>query len=356
MRRNSRINRRIMILGFITISSLLCIGVFCKITFAGGTVQAVSQALSSYGLDKVDVSFSENKTLVKYLQPLAEFKTLDEEAIRIAEITQIISSKLSTEKNVCIHQYFDDGQIIEFTIEPKDARRFLNGQLTTEVFLDKVEMKPLTRGSPIVPGRCEPDKGMNCKNYEACTCYPNEVCAPENPQANEKGCVEKYAPSNAHLVGSEYVCNKGYEWNPDLTKCVQAAGSLSIPTAGKPQASTTWGSLSAGSAGSIINQILLLDSIPPSHRNQKNAFAPGDAIYVWVESKISNTPHKLEIVWISPSGKEMKREGFDLRGWGAKETFWSGLETGRQMTQGRWRIDLLIDGRIDRAMSFLLKP
>lgn len=107
---------------------------------------------------------------------------------------------------------------------------------------------------------------------------------------------------------------------------------------------------------SIIDQILLLDSIPPSPSNQKSVFSYGDTLYVWVESKILNTPHKLEIIWTSPSGKEMKREGFDLRGWGAKETFWSGLETGRQMTQGRWRIDLLIDGRIDRAISFLLKP
>lgn len=117
MKRNRRINRRIMILGFITISFLLCTGVFCEMTFAQGGEQAVSQVLSSYGLDRIDVSFSKNRTLVKYLQPLAEFKTLDEEAIRVAEITQIVSSRLATEKNVCIHQHFDDGQIIELTIE-----------------------------------------------------------------------------------------------------------------------------------------------------------------------------------------------------------------------------------------------
>ena len=356
MKRNRRINRRIIILGFITISLLLCTGAFCEMTFAQGGEQAVSQVLSSYGLDKIDVSFSENSILVKYLQPLAEFKTLDEEAIRVAEITQIVSSRLSTEKNVCIHQHFDDGQIIELTIEPKDARRFLNGQLTTEAFLDKAEMKPLTRGSPIVPGRCEPDKGKNCKNYEACTCYPNEVCAPENPQANEKGCVEKYAPSNAHLVGSEYVCNKGHEWNSDLTECVQTPGSLSIPTAGKQQGSTTWGSLSAGSSGSIIGQTLLLDSIPPTSQNQKTTFSPGDMIYVWVESRALNKPHKLETVWVNPSGKEIKREKFDLRGWGTKETVWSELQTGRQMMQGQWQIKFLIDGRVDRSTYFILEP
>jgi len=107
---------------------------------------------------------------------------------------------------------------------------------------------------------------------------------------------------------------------------------------------------------SIIDQALLLDSIPPSPSNRKNVFSHGDAIYAWVESKILNTPHTLEIVWINPSGKEIKREKFDLRGWGARETFWSELQTGRQMMQGRWKIALLIDGRVDRAIFFILKP
>ena len=60
-------------------------------------------------------------------------------------------------------------------------------------------------------------------------------------------------------------------------------------------------------------------------------------IFVWVESRVLNEPHKLEIIWINPSGKEIKREKFDLRGWGARETFWSELQTGRQMMQGRWK-------------------
>ena len=107
---------------------------------------------------------------------------------------------------------------------------------------------------------------------------------------------------------------------------------------------------------SIIDQILLLDSIPPSPSNQKNVFSHGDTLYVWVESKILSKPHKLEIVWINPSGKEIKREKFDLRGWGARETFWSELQTGRQMMQGRWKVALLIDGRVDRSVSLTLNP
>jgi len=106
---------------------------------------------------------------------------------------------------------------------------------------------------------------------------------------------------------------------------------------------------------SIIDQILLLDSIPPSPWNQKNVFSPGGAIYVWVESKTLNKPHKLEIVWIDPSGKEIKREKFDLRGWGSKETVWPRLQTDRQTPRGRWQVKIYVDGRIDRAIYFILK-
>lgn len=356
MKNNYRINCNMWMLYFAVISSLFSVGVFCKIAFAQGGVQAASQALSSYGLEKVEVSLLENCVLISYLQRISEFNTLDEVAVRIAEITQTVSNRLPAQKNVCIHQHFDDGQILQITIAPEDARGVLNGQLPTETFLDKVEMKPLTRGAPIVPGRCEPDKGMNCNNSEACTCYPNEVCAPNDPRANSKGCVEKHTPSNAHLVGSEYVCNKGYEWDTDLTGCVQVGGGSKIPATGKPQVPTTSGNLSTEPFNTIINQTLLLDSIPPSPFNQKEEFSLGDTMYVWIETQILQTPHKLEIVWNHPSGKETKRETFNLRGWGEKETFWSELQTGRQMMQGRWKVDILIDGRVDRIMSLILKP
>ncbi|MEJ2588211.1 MAG: hypothetical protein P8165_11675, partial [Deltaproteobacteria bacterium] len=110
------------------------------------------------------------------------------------------------------------------------------------------------------------------------------------------------------------------------------------------------------SASSIINQILLSDSIPPSPWNQKNVFAPGDAIYVWVESKSLNSPHTLEIVWSNPSGTELKREQFDLRGWGASEIHWSEFKTSAGTMNGRWRIHLFIDGKVGNSLSFVLQP
>ena len=375
---------------------ILCL-IIIFITIAARPVNAqepkkktIEDALASYGLEEQKISILGNKVvIIEYKQQISEFGSEDEWLRKVANILAIVSDERSNAYLVKIQQHFDVGLIMEIIGKPEDGKAFLNNEISAEIFwLERLAFKPLTRGSPIVPGICEPDKGENCENCEGCVCYPNEVCAPANPQANKKGCVEKYAPPNAHLVGSEYVCDKGYEWSSDLTgcvpekkcpqnafkfqgdcycdpgyesssdssECVQVGGGSTIPTAGKLQVPTASGSPYTEPVSSIIDQTLLLDSIPPSPWNQKNVFSPGDAIYVWIETKISNTPHKLEIVWINPSGKEIKREKFDLRGWGARETFWSELQTGRQMMQGRWKIELLIDGRVDRAMYVLFKP
>lgn len=105
--------------------------------------------------------------------------------------------------------------------KPEDARAFLDRQISEEEFFDRLEYKPLTRGPPIIPETCKPDKGENCENSPLkCPCYPNEECNPANPDANDRGCVEE-KPLHSHLVGKEYVCDEGYEWSPDLTKCAQ---------------------------------------------------------------------------------------------------------------------------------------
>jgi|GEM_PF-4895185 len=108
--------------------------------------------------------------------------------------------------------------------------------------------------------------------------------------------------------------------------------------------------------GSIIKQTFLLKSIPPSPWTRATAFSLGDTIYAWVETALLYEPHTLEIVWISPSGKEIKRERFELRGWGAGETFWSELQTGRQQMQGQWKVDILVDGQVEAPLSFILNP
>ena len=189
-----------------------------------GTVNAqentIENALSSYGLEEPKVSISANEVIIEYKQRVSKFGTLDEEFRKIADILVIIADELSPTYLVKIHQHFDDGHIMEIIGKPEDGKAFFTNQITVESFSEKLEFKPLTRGPLIVPGVCESDKGENCENYEACACYPNENCGPENPEANEKGCVVVHIPANSHFVGSEYVCDEGYEWSADLTNCV----------------------------------------------------------------------------------------------------------------------------------------
>jgi len=345
MKKPCKIPLIIIITAFLT-----CNGSFYRVAFATqAEEQAVFQVLSSHGLKQVEVFIPGETVTVRYLQRYAEFKAVDEAAVRVAEIAHLVNRALPAKRQVCIHQLFDDGQIVEVTVATADAQSLLNKTINTEVFLDRVRIDPLTRGVLIVPGVCEPDKGKNCQNCEACACYPNEVCSPGDPNANKRGCVMRYIPENTHLVGTEYVCKPGYKWNSALTGCVDAIGSPANLPDGKPAVSTV-------AVSSVIRQILLLDGIPPSPWNQKQTFTLGDNVYVWVESKILNKPHTLEIVWVDPSGKEIKRERFELRGWGAGETFWSELQTGRQQMQGQWKVDILVDGQVEAPLSFILNP
>ena len=334
----------------IILSFLFCISIFYGKAFAQTINPSIARTLSSYGLEKVKVSASGRAVRVEYVQQLSEFETLDQEAVRLAEITEIVNRHLLVEKEVHICQIFNDGQILLFTITPRDALALLKKQLSTAAFLARIQMKPLTRGFAIVPGTCDLKQGDNCENSEACICHPNEICSPTSPQANKRGCVVKTVPSNAHAVGSEYVCDEGYEWNLNLTDCIRKAEISSPPPVEKPKVSTTWGSLSTVSKSSIIAAIWLLDSIPPTVQGQKSTFSPGDTLYVWVESKVLNKPHKLQIIWVNPEGKEVKQETFGLKGWGTKEAAWSELQTNPQSMPGEWQIKLLLDGQIYRTL------
>ena len=182
--------------------------------------KTIEEQLSLYGLEEPKVSILENYVIIEYKQSVSEFGPLNEEFKKIAKILTIVSDELSPTYLVKIRQYFDNGQIVELVGKPEDGKAFLNNQISEETFSERLRFKPLTRGPAIVPGMCEPDKGENCEDYEECVCYPNEFCDPTHPKANDKGCVVKYIPPNSHLVGSEFVCDEGYEWNSDLTECV----------------------------------------------------------------------------------------------------------------------------------------
>ncbi|MBC8457238.1 MAG: PKD domain-containing protein, partial [Deltaproteobacteria bacterium] len=216
--RKRKMNRELRILCLIMIFIAIAAG---PVNAQEPEEKAIEEALSSYGLEEPKVSISGNEVVIEYKQPVSEFSTMDGELRKIANILDIVSDELSNTYLVKIQQRFDDGQIMEIIGKPEDGKAFLSGHISTEIFwLERLEFKPLTRGRPFVPGICEPDKGENCENSEKCACYPNEICEPDNPEADAKGCVEQYAPPNSHLVGSEYVCDDGYEWNSDLTGCV----------------------------------------------------------------------------------------------------------------------------------------
>jgi hypothetical protein len=358
MKRNSMPTNTFRGIFLVTASVLFLTGILVQAAPAMGDDRAISRAITSFGLQNVEVTGTRNIVRVQYLQQVSEFSSLHDEAKRLAEIARIVNGQSATVKEIRIRQIFDDGQILEFTIQPKNALAFLKGQMTEARFLTNARMTPLTRGFAIVPGICEPGKGLNCKNCEACICYPNEACRPADPRANQRGCVVLSVPSNAHVVGlgSEYVCNDGYQWNKALTECIRAQGVVETPVTGKTQASTTWSSLSTGSARSIIKGAMFLESIPPNSQGRKNTFSRGNTIYVWVETRFLNAPHKLEIVWVNPSGQAAKHEAFELKGWNSAETVWSEMRTRRDTPQGQWSIKLLVDGNVDRAMGLRINP
>ena len=128
---------------------------------------------------------------------------------------------------------------------------------------------------------------------------------------------------------------------------VEKTIAVTVSTAPLPPASST---------NSIFEKILLLDGIPPTYQEYQTVFSPGDTAYVWIETTLLNRPHKLEVVWLDPSGKEIKREGHELHGWGAAETFWSGLKLPNVTQQDRWQVHLLINGNVQKVLSFILEP
>jgi len=199
--------------------ALLCF-VSSGVVSAEGEEAAITNGLIASGIAVTSVSTSGSVVTVEYDQPVAEVNTVIDVLLKVGTILSTVAGEMPSTQNAVVIQYFDDGQIMEISGAPQDGVAFLNQQLTAEQFMDKLVFRPLTRGPIMVHGECEPTSGENCSDNPECGCYPGETCDPTSPQANERGCVPGSAPANAHLVGAEYVCNDGYEWNADLTACV----------------------------------------------------------------------------------------------------------------------------------------
>jgi len=208
---------------------------------ASAQEDAIKNALSANGISSSSVSIVGSEVTIVYNQSVSAFGTFDAELAKVAGVLKVVSDNMPSVVSVIIEQHFDDGQIMVVVGKPADGVAFLGGQITAEAFLAKLDFKPLTRGPPIMEGICEPSKGDTCQIAPECMCYPNEACQPGDQGANLKGCVAQQVPANAHLVGTEYACNDGYEWNPELTGCVQATA---------PQGGVQGGSASGTAAGS----------------------------------------------------------------------------------------------------------
>jgi len=199
--------------------ALMCF-VSSGVVSAEGEEAAITSGLITSGIAVTSVSTSGSVVTVEYDLPVAEVNTVIDVLLNVGTVLSTVAGEMPSSQKAVVVQYFDDGQIMEISGAPQDGVAFVNKQLSAEQFMDRLVFRPLTRGPLLVPGECEPSQGETCKDYPECGCYPGETCDPSNPQANERGCVPGAAPANAHLVGSEYVCNNGYEWNADLSACV----------------------------------------------------------------------------------------------------------------------------------------
>jgi hypothetical protein len=218
MKHTKRFSSRLLpgLLGLIALISVMSAGAVS----AEGEEAAITNGLMTSGIAVMSVTTSGSVVTVEYEQPVAEVDTVIDVLLKVGTVFSTVAVEMPSARDVVVIQYFDDGQIMEITGAPQDGVAFVNQQLSAEQFMDRLAFRPLTRGPLMVPGECEPTKGENCRDNPECGCYPGETCDPSSPQANEWGCVLGAAPANSHLVGSQYVCNDGYEWSSDLFSCV----------------------------------------------------------------------------------------------------------------------------------------
>ncbi|MBN1857358.1 MAG: hypothetical protein JW846_10465 [Dehalococcoidia bacterium] len=204
------------LLPLVLLASLLAPGMVS----AEGEEATITNRLITSGVAVTSVSTSGSKVTVQYEQAVAEMDSVVTVLQKVGTILSVVAEEMPSASTVVVVQYFDDGQIMQVSGVPSDGAAFMSQQLSAQEFMDLLTFTPLTRGPIVVSGECETGAGEDCSNCDDCPCYPNETCDPGNPQANERGCVPGAAPANSHLVGSQYVCNPGYEWNQDLSACV----------------------------------------------------------------------------------------------------------------------------------------
>jgi hypothetical protein len=211
--------------------------------------------IAALGLQDPQVSVAADSiVLVEYSKSVGSFKSEEAELTEVAKILEACGQY----PVVVVRQRFDDGQVMEIQGNSADGAAYLSGQLTVEDFSSRLLFSPLTRGPAIIPKVC--GGAVNCASDPDCSCHVGESCSPGVSGADERGCVVEVPPQNAHLDGSEYVCDQGLVWDSDLSGCVQ---SLQCP-AGSSEVDGACYSVASDSGGGdfclLIFGLLLLAS------------------------------------------------------------------------------------------------
>jgi hypothetical protein len=179
----------------------------------------LASALEEVGVTGARVSIDDAGLTIAYTESVANLGPWESLLYRYATLITIAEDYTEGAAPVIIRITYDDGHTMQVSGTPADAAAFLDGDLGIDDYEMTLTFQPITRGPVSVQTACETAEGNNCTNAQACGCYPNEACRPEDEAADARGCVLVSEPANAHLAGGRYVCDEGYVWNDTLTAC-----------------------------------------------------------------------------------------------------------------------------------------
>ncbi len=109
----------------------------------------------------------------------------------------------------------------------------------------------------------------------------------------------------------------------------------------------------------IIQSAEFVDSATSSvwGSSPKSQWQAGEEINLRIDIKPVNRSHNLEIIWRDAAGKLQKRDlaAVSASGaWSRGETIWSSFRSTANDVVGTWTVDILVDGRLDRTLTFRL--
>jgi len=185
----------------------------------GAQTDDLADALEDIGVLDAQVTIADDGITVAYDQDIAGIGPWESVLYRVATIVGTCDEHSDDVLPVILRVTYDDGNVMQITGQMDDAAAFLESDLTPDEYDARLDFQPLTRGPTIVAETCDVAQEDTCANSEACACYPNESCEPEDDAADLRGCVVNTEPVNSRLQDGQYVCDDRYVWNADLTAC-----------------------------------------------------------------------------------------------------------------------------------------